>query len=199
MPWRYVNEARIDEGREPIKALEGKIIMATPVGAVDISDVPTVREVLEMQAAKRQAPPPSGKDATTQALEAMAEAMGVKDQVFVDAIAKAVGEPRPVTMLSDYREKRTSSPRDRVVARETQFITDGTGRITGKTETEVVTDDAEAEAQEAEVKRLATELRIAEEAAAARQTRQVKRVTEFVTDEHGKVTGKIEREITDGD
>lgn len=57
VPWRFVNEARIDEGREPIPEMEGKLIMATPQGAVDISDVPTVRELLEMQQAAKQAPP----------------------------------------------------------------------------------------------------------------------------------------------
>ena len=67
VPWRFVNEARLDEGREPIQALEGKIIMSTPTGAVDISDVPTVREVLEMQMAKRQesSAPPAAKEALT--------------------------------------------------------------------------------------------------------------------------------------
>ena len=58
VPWKLFNEARVDEGREPIPAMEGKIIMATPQGAVDISDVPTVREVLEMQQANRK--PPAG-------------------------------------------------------------------------------------------------------------------------------------------
>jgi ribosomal protein L11 len=57
VPWRFVNEARIDEGREPIPEMEGKLIMATPQGAVDISDVPTVRELLEMQQASKAAPP----------------------------------------------------------------------------------------------------------------------------------------------
>jgi phage portal protein BeeE len=59
IPWRFVNEARIDEGREPIPEMEGKLIMSTPQGAVDISDVPTVRELLEMQMAAKQAPPPT--------------------------------------------------------------------------------------------------------------------------------------------
>ncbi len=61
VPWRFVNEARVDEGREPIPEMEGKLIMATPQGAVDISDVPTVREMLEMQQASKQAAPPSAK------------------------------------------------------------------------------------------------------------------------------------------
>jgi hypothetical protein len=57
VPWRFVNESRMDEGREPIPALEGKIIMATPQGALDISDVPTVREYLEMQMARKATQP----------------------------------------------------------------------------------------------------------------------------------------------
>lgn len=52
VPWRYINEVRMEEGREPIPALEGKIIMATPQGALDISDVPTVREYMEMLAGR---------------------------------------------------------------------------------------------------------------------------------------------------
>lgn len=62
VPWRFVNEARIDEGREPIPEMEGKLIMATPQGAVDISDVPTVREIMEAQQAAKQAPSPSAKN-----------------------------------------------------------------------------------------------------------------------------------------
>lgn len=61
VPWRMINEARLDEGREPIAGMEGKLIMATPQGAVDISDVPTVRELLEMQQAAKQQPAPAGK------------------------------------------------------------------------------------------------------------------------------------------
>lgn len=57
VPWRFVNEARMDEGREPIPSLDGKIIMATPQGALDISDVPTVREYLEMQMSSKAARP----------------------------------------------------------------------------------------------------------------------------------------------
>jgi phage portal protein BeeE len=61
VPWRFINEARIDEGREPIPEMEGKLIMATPQGAVDISDVPTVRELLEMQQASKQQAAASSK------------------------------------------------------------------------------------------------------------------------------------------
>jgi hypothetical protein len=45
--------------------MEGKLIMSTPTGAVDISDVPTVREVLEMQNAAKAAPPASAKQLDT--------------------------------------------------------------------------------------------------------------------------------------
>lgn len=72
VPWRFLNEARIDEGREPIKELDGKLIMATPQGALDISDVPTVREFMEMQHASRQekqTPVPPPNDDTKKLLE----------------------------------------------------------------------------------------------------------------------------------
>lgn len=65
VPWRFINEARIDEGREPIPDMEGKLIMATPQGALDISDVPTVREFMEMQQAKAAAPPSQSKQLET--------------------------------------------------------------------------------------------------------------------------------------
>lgn len=58
VPWRFVNEARIDEGREPIPEMEGKLIMATPQGAVNIMDVPTVREQMEAQLAAKKKPAP---------------------------------------------------------------------------------------------------------------------------------------------
>jgi len=60
VPWRFVNEARIDEGREPIPEMEGKLIMSTPTGAVNIMDIPTVREMMEAQAAAKAKPPAGG-------------------------------------------------------------------------------------------------------------------------------------------
>lgn len=65
VPWRFVNEARLDEGREPIPEMEGKLIMATPQGAVNIMDVPTVREVLDQQAQAKQQPAASEKQLET--------------------------------------------------------------------------------------------------------------------------------------
>lgn len=59
VPWRFINEARLEEGREPIPQLDGKLVMETPVGALDISDVPTVREYLEMTLAAKAARPAS--------------------------------------------------------------------------------------------------------------------------------------------
>jgi phage portal protein BeeE len=48
IPWRTVDEVRISEGREPIGGEIGtKLIMATPVGAVSLDDVPTAREALD--------------------------------------------------------------------------------------------------------------------------------------------------------
>jgi flagellar basal body rod protein FlgC len=72
VPWRFINEARIDEGREPIPEMEGKLIMATPQGAVDISDVPTVREMLEMQQASKAA---AAAPHPTKSAEEMAESL----------------------------------------------------------------------------------------------------------------------------
>ena len=65
VPWRFVNEARIDEGREPIPEMEGKLIMATPQGAVNIMDVPTVREMLDQQAAAKAKPAPPAQAAVS--------------------------------------------------------------------------------------------------------------------------------------
>src|SRR6185503_2359198 len=56
VPWRFINEARVDEGREPIPEMEGKLIMSTPTGAVNIMDIPTVREVMEATNAAKQKP-----------------------------------------------------------------------------------------------------------------------------------------------
>jgi HK97 family phage portal protein len=56
VPWRFINEARMEEGREPIPEMDGKLVMETPVGALDITDVPTVREYLELQQAAKAQP-----------------------------------------------------------------------------------------------------------------------------------------------
>lgn len=213
VPWRYVNEARLDEGREPIAELEGKIIMATPIGAVDISDVPTVREIIEMQTAAKKPdapPPPKGAEINvaapdlspvTAAVQALAEAQGNSDQKFIEAIARAV-EPQPIYInnappASGEAKAEPVAPRDRTVARETEFITDETGRIIGKREVETVANEAEAKAIEAEIERRRLELKLAEDARAALQARKVVRKTEFVTDEHGRIIGKTEKEIDD--
>lgn len=73
VPWRFINEARVDEGREPIPELEGKLIMATPTGAVDIMDMPTAREQLDAQTAKRE--PAAAKAAESWDLAGLANAV----------------------------------------------------------------------------------------------------------------------------
>ena len=60
VPYKYINEARKGAGLPPIPEMEGKLIMATPQGALDISDVPTVREYLDGQQAAKAAAPPRG-------------------------------------------------------------------------------------------------------------------------------------------
>jgi phage portal protein BeeE len=54
-PWKTPNEARIDDGREPLGSEYDDLFMVTPTGAVRLADVPTAREVLEAQ----KAPKPS--------------------------------------------------------------------------------------------------------------------------------------------
>lgn len=63
VPWRTINEARIEEGREQVEGGD-RLIMETPQGALDISDVPTVREFLEMQQAAKAAGPGTEKQLT---------------------------------------------------------------------------------------------------------------------------------------
>lgn len=57
VPFKFINEARKGAGLLPIKQMEGKLIMSTPQGALDISDVPTVREYLEMLTASKGGDP----------------------------------------------------------------------------------------------------------------------------------------------
>ena len=47
VPWKTVNEARIDDGRQPLGPEYDELMMVTPTGAVRLSDVPTAREWLE--------------------------------------------------------------------------------------------------------------------------------------------------------
>jgi hypothetical protein len=46
-PYKTINEARLEEGREPLGPEYDKLIMVTPTGAVTLEDVPTAREVIE--------------------------------------------------------------------------------------------------------------------------------------------------------
>lgn len=53
-PWKSVNEARIEDGRPPLDGDEyDDLIMQTPQGAIRVRDIPTMRELLEIQAQSR--------------------------------------------------------------------------------------------------------------------------------------------------
>ena len=108
VPWRFINEARIDEGREPIPEMEGKLVMETPQGALDISDVPTVREYLEMQQAAKAAPSPSaarGVEVSEDTLLSLAEM--VKN---VLSVPKTESVPPSVTIEKGAVEVSVESP-----------------------------------------------------------------------------------------
>jgi phage portal protein BeeE len=60
VPWKTVNEARIDDGREPLGPEYDELMMVTPTGAVKLSDVPTAREwLVARQKTQSQARPGS--------------------------------------------------------------------------------------------------------------------------------------------
>jgi hypothetical protein len=46
-PWKTVNEARKEEGREPMGPEFDELIMTTPVGAVNLEEVPSAQEALD--------------------------------------------------------------------------------------------------------------------------------------------------------
>lgn len=164
VPWRFINEARIDEGREPIPEMEGKMIMSTPTGAVNIMDIPTVREVMDAQAkekAQSNKPAPA-KEATPDVINVAATdlaplmesvnrlvaAQQTRDADLLEAVTKAVA-PTPVTIaegavqvsLDQPVNVTVPEPKRRSVTRKTSFEADAKGRIIGKTETE--TEDAD--------------------------------------------------------
>lgn len=56
-PWKTVNEARIEDGREPLKGPQfDSLIMVTPTGAVSLDALPTAQEVHDAQARARTEP-----------------------------------------------------------------------------------------------------------------------------------------------
>jgi phage portal protein BeeE len=61
-PWKTPNEARIDEGREPLGPEYDKLFVVTPTGAVSLDNVPSAREVLDSQN-KPEPPASAGADA----------------------------------------------------------------------------------------------------------------------------------------
>jgi phage portal protein BeeE len=53
-PWKTVNEARIEDGREPLKGPQyDSLIMVTPTGAVSLDELPSAQEVHDAQARAR--------------------------------------------------------------------------------------------------------------------------------------------------
>jgi flagellar basal body rod protein FlgC len=200
VPWKMFNEARVDEGREPVPSMEGKIIMATPQGAVDISDVPTVREMLEMQAASRKPDPPkpAGKamDINVAApdftpLADMINQVAMNQNEFQRALIDIAGRQQPVPQVSIDKgavevnigvasgmEPTRSEPR--TVNRESKFITNEHGRIVGKTETETIED--EVLAFEQPKPKMVT------------RARTITRDSNFIADDDGRIIGKTETE-----
>ena len=155
VPWRFVNEARIDEGREPIPEMEGKLIMETPQGALDVTDVPTVREYLEMQTAARQAPPPAAKELDLVAvanlvrtmLDAQRQPPALPPEVHIDKGALEVNvhnavptNPSSVNLTMPAIESGPL-PIVRNLRRSTEYHHDDAGQIVGKTETETDSND----------------------------------------------------------
>lgn len=55
-PWKTINEARKEDGREPLGSEYDKLIMTTPVGAVTLENVPSAQDALD---SKKPAPPKS--------------------------------------------------------------------------------------------------------------------------------------------
>lgn len=156
IPWRFLNEARVEEGREPIKELEGKLIMSTPQGALDISDVPTVREFMEMQQKKREPTPgvSSSKD-----FEDMLVRMGDlaannqrpmlekgSIEVHVENTPPQPQPPASVQVVNQIPESMVlvQPPVEKKVAsRRVKFLWDSDGRIVGKEEIESTPGDAD--------------------------------------------------------
>lgn len=63
-PWKTPNEARLDDGREPLGPEYDDLFMVTPTGAVRLADVPTAREVHEAQNQPKQIPASGGEAAS---------------------------------------------------------------------------------------------------------------------------------------
>jgi Phage portal protein len=62
VPYKSVNEARVDDGREKWGPEFDVPIMVTPTGAVRLDDVPSAREWMEQQTAARKPAPASAAD-----------------------------------------------------------------------------------------------------------------------------------------
>jgi len=60
VPWKTVNEARLDDGREPYGSEYDDLMMVTPTGAVRLSDIPTARESMAARAKPAPTARPGG-------------------------------------------------------------------------------------------------------------------------------------------
>ena len=59
--WKTINEARLEDGREPMPgSLYDSLMVITPTGAVLLDDVPTAREVMDSKQRPDPAGPPAG-------------------------------------------------------------------------------------------------------------------------------------------
>jgi phage portal protein BeeE len=215
VPWRYINEARIAEGREPIKELEGKLVMETPQGALDISDVPTVREYLEMTiAAKQAAKPPDGGKAVEIQVDApdlspmsqMVERLVVAQEQANAGLIEVANRPQPPIQVSVDASQNREVPgpaRERTLSREIEFTFDAQGRVIGKHVVETREKDlASREAEDLEAQTRTGEAQAAEHEAQAAVnratdpgTRRVIRETKFKTDDTGRIVGAEETEF----
>lgn len=144
VPWRYLNEARIEEGREPVKELEGKLIMSTPQGALDISDVPTVREFMEMQQRKGQPAPgvdsSKGMDEAVKLLgDILMNMQNTRPAIEKGAVEVHVDNAPPAVHVSNYLPESVEvvppSPPARV-DRQVKFQYDADGKMIGREEVE---------------------------------------------------------------
>jgi phage portal protein BeeE len=63
VPWKSVNEARKEDGREPWGTEFNEPLMVTPTGVVRLTELPTARELFDQQKRDKQPAGPNGKPA----------------------------------------------------------------------------------------------------------------------------------------
>ena len=70
VPWKSVNEARVEEGREPWGPEFDEPMMVTPTGAVRLTDLPTARELVD------QTNPPADQAGTPSSANSKSDGKG---------------------------------------------------------------------------------------------------------------------------